>query len=151
MKKILFIPLTFISLSYYACKDDYIDASFFKNKYFEEYVYPNFPDQSSVDTIKYYFSKDTLTAIGNIYKWENNHRVAIDRDTQSYYFNTHDSKLFLHNIELPDPPQLTKIPAYVGITINNTWRITNYSHNIVDVEFLDSKGKFSGNTRLCKK
>jgi hypothetical protein len=151
MKRTLFMPLIFILLSICACKDDEIDASLFKNNSFEEYVYTNYPDQTLVDTIKYSFTEDTLTAIGNMYDSVDNQFIVVDRDTQRYYFEVEGPKLFLKNIEVPEVPELEYFAPYVGRTSSAIWIITKYSHDEVCIDFFTSLGNEDGNTILWKK
>jgi len=149
MKRFLIISLIFILSSFIACKDEEFNASLLKNHLFEEYNYPNFPDLSVVDTIKYCFTEDTLIAIGDIYKAVDENNMALCRDTQRYYFKIHESNLILSNFVQPDPPT-TISPNWIGLTRYTEWRITKIKNNVFDLEFIYNGNGFAGNAKIWK-
>lgn len=131
-----------------SCKEDNIDASLIKNSYYEEYVNRNYPDLP-IDTFKYYFKGDTLTAIGYIYENVNNLNVPIKKDTQNYFYYTKGPLLYVQNIEIQEQPDhLIESPNYVGITRNAEWKIINLSKEKVEIDFIHYNNELVGHTVL---
>jgi len=146
MKKILILSILFGTV-FYSCEDKSIDASLIKNRNYEEYVHRNYPDLP-IDTIKYNFENDTLTAIGYIYETVNQKKIILKKDTQSYYFKTEGSSLILYNIDINDLKPISELTNYLGITKYSKWNITKLAKDKVELDFTNYKEEIIGHIEL---